>query len=578
MGRMDIQSTPDTAAALAQRVVSVALGNEDMLVIVDPMSTGATLAFEAAKLGLKICCVWSDVCPESLRHFVADGMAIDFVGEVHHRGDLKATCHALTQIGTVCNVIVGSEPGVELADEISTALGLRSNGLQQSNVRRNKFLQSEAVRAAGLSAGGQMLVSSAREVETFIRDYCTPFTRAVVKPVDGAASEGVTICTSAEQMRKAFKALQGTVNVFGRANRQVLLMEYLGGDEYVVDTVSRDGVHKCVAIWKYIKQPLNGVPNVFYGQRLMQVNPADKSDVHMHMAAYIFGVLDAIGIRHGAVHSEVKYEASSPRGLARGPVLIETNCRLHGIEGSWKPIVDKCLGYSQVSVLLDAYHEQQQAFSAIPPTPSTFLAHGAQVGVRSTVEGTITRINEARLSNIRSVQSYCGENLPLTTTLAAGQPIAKTVDIITLCGQINLAHASKVTLEADLAYVQTLIDQGLFEVSDPITEIITEVSLDPNPANVDARKPPKTDAAQAASPPASSLAMPPLMRAIQTLLAGFCLPTCLGEAAPGLVKPADGSINPSIRGSADGSIRGLFDNAKPLTPKHQRSRALRLSH
>ena len=110
MGRdtVRIQSTPDTAAALE---------SEDLLVIVDPMSTGATLAFEAAKLGLKICCVWSDVCPESLRHFVADGMAIDFVGEVHHRGDLKATCHALTQIGTVCNVIVGSEPGVECREK-----------------------------------------------------------------------------------------------------------------------------------------------------------------------------------------------------------------------------------------------------------------------------------------------------------------------------------------------------------------------------------------------------------------------------------------------------------------------------
>ena len=179
----------------------------------------------------------------------------------------------------------------------------------------------------------------------------------------------------------------------------------------------------------------------------MQVNPADETDVHMRMVAYIFGVLDAIGIRHGAVHSEVyiyicicmhicayactytyapvcvcayapvcvcayapvcvcayvltgtrhvavtlrgqydasssihtyirayvhacmracvhacihthtctpththtqvKYDASTPRTLARGPVLIETNCRLHGIEGSWKPIVDKCLGYSQV--------------------------------------------------------------------------------------------------------------------------------------------------------------------------------------------------------------------------------------
>ena len=37
-------------------------------------------------------------------------------------------------------------------------------------------------------------------------------------------------------------------------------MEFLAGDEYVVDTVSRDGVHKCVCIWKYIKFPLNGTP------------------------------------------------------------------------------------------------------------------------------------------------------------------------------------------------------------------------------------------------------------------------------------------------------------------------------
>ena len=37
-------------------------------------------------------------------------------------------------------------------------------------------------------------------------------------------------------------------------------MEFLAGDEYVVDTMSRDGVHKCVCIWKYIKFPLNGTP------------------------------------------------------------------------------------------------------------------------------------------------------------------------------------------------------------------------------------------------------------------------------------------------------------------------------
>ena len=56
---------------------------------------------------------------------------------------LAATIHALAKIGTVADVIVGSEPGVELADQLSAALGLRSNGLEQSATRRNKFEQSE---------------------------------------------------------------------------------------------------------------------------------------------------------------------------------------------------------------------------------------------------------------------------------------------------------------------------------------------------------------------------------------------------------------------------------------------------
>ena len=483
-----------------------------------------------------------------LRHFVADGMAIDFAGEVHHHaGELQKTIQALKKIGHVVDVIVGSEPGVELADTLSSALGLRSNGLEQSAVRRNKFEQSEAVRARGLPAGGQMLVTEASEVETFIREYCTPFTKAVVKPVDGAASEGVTICTSANQMRAAFRALQGTTNVFGRANAQVLLMEYLGGDEFVVDTVSRDGVHKCVAIWKYIKQPLNGVPNVFYGQRLMQVDKnAPATDPLKRMVKYIFGVLDAIGIKHGAVHSEVKFDQSTERGLARGPVLIETNCRLHGIEGSWKPIVDKCLGYSQVSVLLDAYNEEAEGFKAIPPAPSTFLAHGAQVGVRSTVEGTITRIDEARLASIRAVESYCGENLPLSTTLTVGKPISKTVDIITLCGQINLAHSSKEKLESDLSYVQALIDQGLFKTTN---QLATPPYSPPTTHAVLGR-----DGVLTTQSP-----MDVVMSFCQRVLNGFCLPVC----------------PPS---SSSGPIRGLFDGGKPLTPPMQRSRAIRTSH
>lgn len=52
----------------ATPVITTAMTTEaqKMIAIVDPMSTGATLAFEAVRLGLKVCCVWSDVCPEEV--------------------------------------------------------------------------------------------------------------------------------------------------------------------------------------------------------------------------------------------------------------------------------------------------------------------------------------------------------------------------------------------------------------------------------------------------------------------------------------------------------------------------------
>ena len=208
-----VDATPGTTAAMNRSA-------KPILVIVDPMSTGAALAENAHNRGMLVFCVWSDVCPESLRHFVAEGQPMPFVGETTHNGNLKDTIAALYKVGTVGEVIVGSEPGVELADALAHALGLRGNGIEQSSTRRNKFAQTEAIRSKGLSAGAQSLVMTLDHVDDFLLQHCCPFSKAVVKPVDGAASEGVTIAETAEQVRHAFLELQGTTNVFGRTNRE----------------------------------------------------------------------------------------------------------------------------------------------------------------------------------------------------------------------------------------------------------------------------------------------------------------------------------------------------------------------
>jgi len=46
-------------------------------------------------------------------------------------------------------VIPGAETGVELADQLSFHLGLRTNGIEKSLARRNKYIMGETVRDAG---------------------------------------------------------------------------------------------------------------------------------------------------------------------------------------------------------------------------------------------------------------------------------------------------------------------------------------------------------------------------------------------------------------------------------------------
>ena len=191
----------------------------------------------------------------------------------HEAGELEATVAAVRALGMdIREVMVGCETGVILADELSDAMGVRSNGTLKSGLRRNKFRQTEAVRSAGLNACGQMLADSREDVEKFLREIGAVLKaagraesdaggfKAVVKPVEGAGSDGVFICNSHDEVRRAYASLEGTKNVLGLTNYSVLLQEFLRGDEYVVDTVSRSGVHKCVAIWKYDKRMYNGSP------------------------------------------------------------------------------------------------------------------------------------------------------------------------------------------------------------------------------------------------------------------------------------------------------------------------------
>jgi hypothetical protein len=94
----------------------------------------------------------------------------------------------------------------------------------------------------------------------------------------------------------------GQLNGLGLINDGALVQEFLQGKEYVIGKVSRDGVHKLVAIWQYDKREINGASFVYFGTKLMN----SSAPMFQRMVAYSTEVLDALGIKQGPSHMEVR--------------------------------------------------------------------------------------------------------------------------------------------------------------------------------------------------------------------------------------------------------------------------------
>ena len=192
-------------------------------------------------------------------------------------------------------VIPGAETGVELADSISSRMGLRTNGEAKSLARRNKYFMGEAVRSSGVRAVKQSKCTSASEVSAFLTTLTAVPLKCVVKPVQSAGTDDVFLCASEEEALTAFERIYGKRNGLGLINESVLVQEYLVGKEYVIDKVSRDGEHKLVAIWEYDKRFINNANFVYFGMKLM----SPDSEKMQSMVRYADFVLDALDIKQG---------------------------------------------------------------------------------------------------------------------------------------------------------------------------------------------------------------------------------------------------------------------------------------
>jgi biotin carboxylase len=94
--------------------------------------------------------------------------------------------------------------------------------------RRDKKVQQELVRDAGLRSVRQACGEKFSEVEEFLRTEEYP---VVLKPTDSAGSDGVKLCQNFDEARDHFEYLLTVEAVNGGFNTKVLCQEFLKGKE-----------------------------------------------------------------------------------------------------------------------------------------------------------------------------------------------------------------------------------------------------------------------------------------------------------------------------------------------------------
>ncbi|KAK1930318.1 Dapdiamide A synthase [Phytophthora citrophthora] len=436
------------------------------VVIVDPFSTGAVLAHELMARGYDCICVYSDRLEniESVASLVPEGLTLEFAATVAFEGNLNQTVSAIRKAAKqvadkqnkkkksakvttgVRAVFAGAELGVKLADALTDAFGLDGNVMEHSNARRDKYLMGETLRSAGVRAVKQVKAKTWAEAEAFITHDLKPEPfEVVLKPLESAGTEDVVLCLSLEEAKRTFEGILGKINGLGLKNDAVLLQEYLEGDEYVVDTVSRNGEHKVTAIWKYDKRRVNDAAFVYFGLSLV---PAEG--IVNDMIDYQFQVLDALGIRQGPAHGEVKFCHGSP-------VLIEVGSRCHGGEGAWVPIANICVGYNQVTASVESILDSE-AFAKLTDRPRKLLAYGCEAMLVSYKNGVLK--STPGIAEIEKMPAFLKKEI----FVGPGDNVRQTVDMFTTPGSIMLTHKDRKVLEGNLARIRELEVEGLFEL------------------------------------------------------------------------------------------------------------------
>ncbi|MBQ7274200.1 MAG: ATP-grasp domain-containing protein [Clostridiales bacterium] len=236
-------------------------------------------------------------------------------------------------IDGICSI--ASDLAVLTVCYVAQNMGLVSNSIESSLSSVNKYSMKKAFMAGNVPAAVCRLVEDG--VIPDVSDMGYPL---IVKPTDRSGSRGVTRLNSADDDIKeaVVRAIEQSLE------KRALIEEYVYGDEYSVECISYEGKHTLLAV---TKKYTTGDPHYI---ETGHIEPSDLSDMQIEKVRQIvFNGLDALQVKYGASHSELKVNGDDIKVIeigARmgGDMIGSTLVQLSTGYDFIKAVIDVCLG------------------------------------------------------------------------------------------------------------------------------------------------------------------------------------------------------------------------------------------
>lgn len=210
------------------------------------------------------------------------------------------------KIDGICSI--ASDLAMHTVNFIADELNLNGNSLQCTELTTNKYKMRERLNKFSLPCPKYILIKDIQNMD--IKELTFPL---IVKPTDRSGSRGIYKVNNNVELKSAIKlALEESFS------KEILIEEYILGDEYSVESISEKGIHKVLQI---TKKYTTGAPNFIEKGHIEPIEI--DNNLYKKIEQIILKSLNVLEVENGASHSEIKISGNDIK-------IVEIGARMGG--------------------------------------------------------------------------------------------------------------------------------------------------------------------------------------------------------------------------------------------------------